>query len=299
MQEQFSIPILFLVFNRPEKTELTFNQIRKAKPKYLYIAADGYRTEKEGEKYKCEQVREIVQRIDWPCLTKYLFRDNNLGCSLAIKSAIDWFFSEIECGIILEDDCFPELSFFPYCKELLDLYKNEAQIMMISGCNLNIKSGTSSYYFSKYGQIWGWATWKRAWERYEMEVKIKEGEIQFNSRKEEKFWLNNFTNIIWDVQWAVYTMWKNKGIAILPNSNLVKNIGFGKDATNYLDENNNAANLKTQSIVFPLNHPQNIITNHKIDNKIFYKYYYKTFYNRLINALKVKWINIFHNISHK
>lgn len=297
MEEQFSTPILFLVFNRPEKTKIVFNQIKKIQPLNLFIAADGYRPEKEGEKYKCEQVKAIIKNIDWPCSPRFLFRDKNLGCSVAVKSAIDWFFGETESGIILEDDCLPDQSFFPYCRELLDKYKNDEHVMMISGSNLNVESGLYSYYFSKYGQIWGWATWKRAWSKYETTIQVNTKLIHFNTKKEESFWLRNFNTIIWDVQWAVYTIWKNNGIAILPNSNLITNIGFGRDATYYVDENNNAANLKTKSLEFPLKHPQHIDVNMDIDNKIFQKYYFQSFYKRIINALRVKWI-LFLSSSH-
>ena len=285
-QEQFTIPILFMVFNRPEITERTFNQIRQQRPLYLYIEADGYRMEKEGEREKCEQVRAIVKNIDWPCTPKYLFRDMNLGCDKACKSAIDWFFNEIECGIIIEDDCLPDPSFFPYCEELLDRYKKEEKIMMISGTNLKIESGTSSYYFSKYGQIWGWATWKRAWIKYEPEMDINNKKIQFNTKDEDKYWRNNFATRYWDPQWAVYTMWLNKSFAILPNRNLVTNIGFGKEATHYDDENSITAGIATKSMEFPMKHPREIVVDNKVDNEFFYKFYYQSFYKRLYNILR-------------
>jgi len=269
MKESFLTPVLFLVFNRPDKTQLVFEQIRAIKPKFLYIAADGPRMNKEKEFQKCNEVRAIVENIDWDCEPKFLYRDENLGCSTAIVSAIDWFFENEEFGIIFEDDCLPDLSFFPYCSELLEKYKDDKRVMMISGTNLGMKSGSSSYFFSKYGQIWGWASWRRAWVNFERNVQINDKDIKYNSFQEKKFWKRNFSRIIWDVQWAIYSIWKNNGIAILPNVNLISNIGFDSDATNYTDENSANAKIRTSSIDFPLVHPNIIKINPEFDNKLF------------------------------
>lgn len=284
--QQYSVPILFMVFNRPDKTEITFNQIRKQKPRVLYVAADGPRSDREGEKEKCEQVRSLVHNIDWPCSTKYLFRDKNLGCYNACLSAINWFFSEVEMGIIIEDDCLPHTSFFPYCEELLKKYKDDDRIMMISGTNLNIESGSSSYYFSRYGQIWGWATWRKSWLKFEPEMDVNNKRILFNNKNEEKYWRKNFTTPYWDVQWAVYSMWLNNGLAVMPNTNLVTNIGFGKEATHYVDENSITAGIDSKSITFPLIHPHDFVVDAKRDNEFFYKYYYQSYSKRIINKLK-------------
>lgn len=284
--QQYSVPILFMVFNRPDKTEITFNQIRKQKPLTLYIAADGPRSDREGEKEKCDQVRLLVHKVDWPCSVKYLFRDINLGCYNACLSAINWFFGEVEMGIIIEDDCLPHHSFFPYCRELLEKYKDDEKIMMISGTNLNIESNSSSYYFSRYGQIWGWATWRKSWLKFEPEMDANNKKILFNTRDEEKFWRKNFTTPFWDVQWAVYSMWLNNGLAIMPNTNLVTNIGFGKEATHYVDENSITAGIDSKSMTFPLIHPRDFIVDIKKDNEFFYKFYFQSYSERIINKLK-------------
>jgi len=289
MEESFLTPILFLVFNRPDKTKLVFDKIRAIKPKYLYIAADGPRKNKENEFQKCNEVRSIVGNIDWDCEPKFLFRHENLGCSAAITSAIDWFFQNVECGIIFEDDCLPDLSFFPYCRELLQKYKDDNKVMMISGSNLGMKSGDSSYFFSNYGQIWGWATWRRAWEKYERTVNIKDKDIKFNSTQEKNYWRKNFSKIIWDVQWAVYSVWKNNGIAILPNVNLISNIGFGSDATNYTDKNNINSEIDTNPMIFPLTHPNTIMVKTEVDNKIFNHSYFVPLYKRIIRGIKSRY----------
>ena len=235
---QFDIPILFLIFNRPDTTSLVFNEIRKVKPKKLYIAADGPRNLKE-EKI-CLECRSISEKIDWECDLKLLYRKENLGCQMAVSEAITWFFENNEMGIILEDDCLPLPSFFPFCKELLIKYKDEENIMHISGNNFqlgNDKNEQSSYYFSRYPHIWGWATWKRAWIKYDIEMK---NYPKLLSNQEFVKYADNFILKLvyekklstWDSQWLYSVNFEN-GLSILPRYNLVKNIGFSeKNATN-------------------------------------------------------------------
>lgn len=152
--------VLFLVFNRPETTKTVFEAIRKAKPKRLYIAADGPRKHREGENEKVSSVRQIVTYVDWPCDVKTLFRDENLGCKSAVSGAITWFFNHEEEGIILEDDCLPHPDFFPFCESLLKRYANDERIWVITGNNFQngIQRGEASYYFSRYNHVWGWAS---------------------------------------------------------------------------------------------------------------------------------------------
>ena len=235
---QFDIPILFLIFNRPDTTSLVFNEIRKVKPKKLYIAADGPRSLKEEK--LCLECRTISEKIDWECDLKLLYRKENLGCQMAVSEAITWFFENNEMGIILEDDCLPLPSFFPFCKELLIKYKDEENIMHISGNNFqlgNDKNEQSSYYFSRYPHIWGWATWKRAWLKYDIEMK---NYPKLLSNQEFVKYADNFILKLvyekklstWDSQWLYSVNFEN-GLCILPRFNLVKNIGFSeKNATN-------------------------------------------------------------------
>ena len=158
-------PVLFLVFNRPETTRRVFEAIRTAKPSRLYIAADGPRLEREGERANCEEVRKIALEVDWECDVKTLFRDENLGCKRAVSEGISWFFEHEDEGIILEDDCLPDRSFFSFCKDLLERYRHDTRIMVISGVNFQQgrKRTEYSYYFSIYPHCWGWATWRSAW----------------------------------------------------------------------------------------------------------------------------------------
>ena len=177
-------PILFLIFNRLDTTRRVFEEIRKQKPRQLFVASDGPRVNKDGEREIVEKTRKLVlDNIDWECEVKTLFRGENLGCKIAVSSAIDWFFENIEEGIILEDDCLPAQSFFGYCEELLEKFREDGRISVISGDNFQFgwRNTSDSYYFSKNCHIWGWATWRRAWERYDVEMKTYP-----NFKKKEK-----------------------------------------------------------------------------------------------------------------
>jgi hypothetical protein len=160
--------VLFLVFSRPHLTAQVMATIRAAQPKRLYVAADGPR-KRPGEDELCNEARRIATEVDWPCEVRTLFRDTNLGCRVGVSTAMDWFFEHEKEGIILEDDCVPSQSFFPYCAELLDRYRDDARIMCISGDNPRARpvQRRESYVFSRYPLIWGWATWQRAWRLYD------------------------------------------------------------------------------------------------------------------------------------
>lgn len=256
----FETPILFLIFNRPDTTEKVFAEIKKQKPKYLFIAADGPRKDKEGELAKCELTRKVVlDHVDWKCEVKTLFRSENLGCGLAVSEAITWFFDNVEQGIILEDDCLPHPTFFNYCEILLNRYKGDNEIMTISGNNFQdgIQRGDGSYYFSKYTHIWGWATWRRAWLQYDFYMEKWPNYLEnklwtkCNGNTEQYFyWKSVFEKTYkgeintWDYQLA-FASWCENNLNILPNVNLVENIGFGADATHTKDGNNKFSNMDT------------------------------------------------------
>ena len=242
----FNTPVLFLVFNRPELTKRVFEQIRKIQPTFLYIAADGPRLNKQGEDKICAEVKNIIlSNIDWDCEVKTLFREQNLGCGKAVSEAIAWFFEHVEEGIILEDDCLPDLSFFEYCESLLETYRHNENVFMISGDNFRFGNSTvkTSYTFSKYCNIWGWATWKRSWNlySYKMEdwpVESARGILQavLKNKDEVEYWEKAFNGFFegkidtWDYQ-LQYTCWKEKLLCVEPAVNLIMNIGFGEGAT--------------------------------------------------------------------
>jgi hypothetical protein len=234
---RFDVPILFLIFNRVEQTRIVFEEIRKRQPKKLFIAADGPRATVKGESLQCSLTKEaVLNGIDWDCEVKTLFRDKNLGCGKAVSSAIDWFFDHVEEGIILEDDCVPDPSFFPFCGELLEKYRDNEQVMHISANNLQqgIIRGNESYYFSRLVHIWGWATWRRAWKKYDFTLNRYCNYPKDDVHPRFQNWIKQIKEGIldtWDVQWSM-SVWWNKGIAIIPETNLVKNIGYGdKNAT--------------------------------------------------------------------
>ncbi len=247
-------PILFLTFNRPDKTARVFDAIKKAQPKKLYLASDGPRKTKEGEEKLVLETREIISAIDWDCAVYKLYREENLGCKKAVSSAISWFFEHEEMGIVLEDDCLPHETFFPYAESMLHRYKEDESIFHINGSNLlpieALSSVDTTYYFSKNVHVWGWATWKRAWEKYSLEMEgldsletQKTIRAQFADKKISSFWLSLFNHIrknqtdTWDAQWA-FTVLKNNGVCVTPRVNLIENIGFDASATHTKNDDN-------------------------------------------------------------
>lgn len=248
----FNTPILFLVFNRPDTTKQVFERIKEVKPTKLYIAADGPRENKLGEKELVEQTRQmVIKGIDWPCEVKTLFRDENLGCGKAVSTAIDWFFENNEYGIILEDDILVDLTFFLFCENMLSYYIDDERIMMISGLNIanSWKTKYYDYIFANYGSVWGWATWKRAWKHYDFNLSFWANEFErqqfikmsFLSIEEQNHRIHLYNELYtkkidtWDYQWTVAKL-RNNGLTIIPTVNLVKNIGFSLNATHTLVE---------------------------------------------------------------
>jgi hypothetical protein len=270
--EQFQTPILFLVFNRPDITARTFDEIRKAKPCRLYVAADGPRIDKEGEAEQVIKVKKIATMVDWECEVKTLFRENNLGCKEAVSGAITWFFQQEEKGIILEDDCLPNPDFFHFCKNMLNHYRCNKKPLTITGSNFQngIKRGNSSYYFSKYAHCWGWATWSKTWHYYDGDISfwpLWKDSADFNNKFPDKvernYWKKIF-NITYAKKidsWAypfIACMMKQGCLTIVPNSNLISNIGFGENSTHTKDLKDKLSNLPTKKLENIIIHPKNI-----------------------------------------
>lgn len=293
-----STPILYLIFNRPKLTGRTFEAIRKVKPQRLYIAGDGPRTGKgPAEQNLVRETRELVlQKIDWPCDVKTLFRDNNLGCGRAVSEAISWFFEQEEMGIILEDDCLPDLSFFRFCEELLIYHKDNGKIGHIGGINYlgNRVNLRESYYYSNLNQIWGWATWRRAWKNYDHKMthwpEWKSHKMVKNfspNSSSARFWNYYFEETFkgnidsWGFKWTFAT-WKNGLWSILPKTNLVQNIGFGIDATHTKNKQKINQADKFYSIKFPLIHPEGAQIDTKADASVMKKYFSLQFSARRI-----------------
>lgn len=279
-------PILFLVFNRPDTTKQVFSKIREVKPKQLFVAADGARGHKEDEQAKVEEVRKLVlENIDWNCEVKTLFRDKNLGCGKAVSEAITWFFDNVEQGIILEDDTLPDLSFFPFCEELLDRYKDDERVMMISGFNaLGTYPSAASYIFSRIGAIWGWATWAKAWKHYDTNYglweKAKEQQVlanlfikdanqaEYRKRVLEKTFNKEIDT--WDYFWT-FARLTQSGMSIVSSLNLIQNIGFGEDATHTTARNTLLENVPVFTIEKNIKHPLFVFIDENFDNYIYYR----------------------------
>ncbi len=297
---KLNVPVLFLIFNRPDTTQRVFNEIRKAAPPKLFVSADGPRENKPGEFEKCQATRDIIKHVDWDCEVFTNFRDKNSGCKIAVSSGISWFYENVEEGIILEDDCLPCLSFFRFCEELLEKYRDDERIMQIGGTNLlnGWQRDDSSYYFSQYGAIWGWASWRRAWKHYDVnmklwpEVKAKKMFFDwFDHKREIQFWLNIYDKVYlgqidtWDYQWD-FAKRINLGLGIVPKVNLVSNIGFREDATHTKDKKHAFAELECLNIEFPLRYPKVLRRNKISDNRFFDTFIKQSFLKRVISKLK-------------
>ena len=241
---QLNRAILFLVFNRPQTTKIVFEAIRNAKPVRLYINADGPRQNRQDDVDNIAAVKAIFDKIDWPCEVITNYNTENFGCLNAVSGGISWFFEHEKAGIILEDDCFPDASFFTFCDLMLTRYASNEKIMHIGGNSYQDSNPnkTNSYFYSRYNHIWGWATWRRAWNLYDPKLEKwpsqKENKLLttiLNYSKAEKYWTKKFDKthageFVWDYRWT-YSIWSNHGLAVLPWNNLVKNIGLDQQST--------------------------------------------------------------------
>jgi hypothetical protein len=271
-------PVVLIIFNRPETTKQVFEEIRRAKPKKLFVIADGPRKQRKGEDQKCKETRAIINKVDWECEVHKNYSNENLGCKVRVASGLDWVFEQVEEAIILEDDCVPHPSFFQFCQELLEKYRYDDRIVLISGDSFHSgKQRTNdSYYFSRYNHVWGWASWKRAWKNFDIDMKhwpsIRDGNWLFDilqNRELTKYWYRKFEETYfgkidsWAYIW-LFAGWLNNQLSILPNQNLITNIGFGDNATH--TKNDTAiTNLPLEEVNFPLSHPNFVIRDARTD----------------------------------
>jgi hypothetical protein len=270
-------PVAFLIFNRPDTTARVFAEIARARPPKLLVVADGARADRPGEREACRAAREVVERVDWSCEVLTDFAEENMGCRRRVSRGITWVFEQVEEAIILEDDCLPDPSFFPFCEELLARFREDERVMMVSGDNFQFgrRRTPYSYYFSRMMHIWGWATWRRAWRHYDVDLRLW-AELRETSwladllgdDEAAAFWRDTFDKTsaghdTWDFQW-VFTCWAQNGLAALPARNLVSNIGFGVAATHTKAETR-AANLPAGALEFPLSHPPHMIRDREAD----------------------------------
>jgi hypothetical protein len=247
----------------------------------------------------CQQARALIDRVDWDCEVITNFAERNMGCKLRVSSGINWIFEQVEEAIILEDDCLPDPSFFRFCDEMLERYRDNHRVSLVSGGNLQFgqSRGTGSYYFSKYTHIWGWASWRRAWKHYDRDLTLwpafrDQGLVEqlFETPGEQAYWRNSFqwvhegTLDTWDVSWT-FTALTHGLLQIVPNVNLISNIGFGANAT-HTHVVGVHANLPTQAIEFPLRHPSFVLADIEADRYIATDQLAPSFYKRQWRRIK-------------
>jgi hypothetical protein len=274
-------PVAFIIFNRPDRTAKVFDAIRQARPPMLLVAADGPRVNRLKEAEKCAETRSIIDRVDWPCEVLTNYSDINMGMKQREATAFSWVFDIVEEAILLEDDCLPHDTFFPYCEEMLHRYRDDQRIMTISGDNTPLgnsrnRQTQNSYYFSIYPRTWGWATWRRAWHHYDIEMKqwpsIRDEkwlEDILRSSGEVKYWKSTFQSgydgfNTWDYQW-VLCCWLQNALSIIPTNNLITNLGFDEHGTNTQDMDDPRSLVPTQAMQFPLQHPPFMIPDRQAD----------------------------------
>jgi hypothetical protein len=270
-------PVILSVFNRPETTLRVFEAIAQAKPKRLFVFADGPRSAADAD--QCAQTLAIVEQVDWACDAQYHYSDTNLGCRERFKSGLDWAFSEVDEAIVLEDDCVPDPTFFRFSQDMLERYRHDPRVMMVGGANYlgHWKEDRQSYHFSRFGTTWGWASWKRAWAFYDVSMsawgdeRVKErirdlladDELfALQARRFDRLYGEPNDRHSWDLQWLL-TRLDHSGLAIVPSVNLVDNIG------NYdgrgLPPDHPLNNLKVAPLVFPLRSPGAVAADREYD----------------------------------
>jgi len=275
-------PIAYIVFNRPQHTEKTFAVLREQRPSKLFIIADGPRQGHSTDIERCAAVRNIIANVDWPCEVYRKYAECNLGLKENVSRGIDWVFAHVEQAIVLEDDCVAHSDFFRFCDELLERYADNEQVAVITGNNFQNgrKRGNASYYFSKYNHCWGWATWRRAWQKYQGDLPFWPNWYQSADWREkipdiveQRYWAKIFERVhagkidSWAYPWTA-SLWFREGLTATPNVNLVSNIGFGPDSTHTGSADNHQANLAT-SPLGKLTHPCQIEQDIVADRYVF------------------------------
>ncbi|QDT07919.1 hypothetical protein K227x_63480 [Rubripirellula lacrimiformis] len=281
----FDVPIAFVTFNRPDSARATFQCIQRLQPRTLFLISDGPRADRDGEAERVAQTRQVTDQIDWDCDVTRIYADDNLGCGRRISSGITQALQSVERLIVMEDDCVADASFFPFCQSVLDRYADDERVMAVSGNNFQQgrRRGDASYYFSKYPHCWGWATWRRAWQQFDLGIPDwpafrDAGGLRSvcSSQREIQYWTEIFDKVhqgqsqSWAFPWTLAT-WMNHGLTVLPQVNLVRNTGFGEDAT-HTRKSNSTSNLPTCSID-QIQHPgwivQDVDADQFTDNLVF------------------------------
>ena len=281
----FNTPVAIFSFNRPQLTERLIGILAQIKPRRILIVSDGPRPHVADDVEKCAAVRRLFDNLSWNCRIDRNFAESNMGSFSRNSTGISWVFDQVEEAILLEDDCMPDLSFFPYCEELLGKYRDDARVGLISGNNfLNQKAGRQSvsYFFSGYATTWGWASWRSTWQRVNLDMPYwkdfrDSGELRavLHTREEEKYWKRIYNaieerrmNNAWDYQLILSCLRFNM-LTVVPSVNLVSNIGFGPDGTHCINADSPLNDIPLGELRFPLSHPEKVGPSGSTDFKIF------------------------------
>lgn len=308
----FTTPILVIIFNRPDFAKNIYESLNQLQPAKLYVVSDGPRSKEE--ELDIQKSRNIFKAIEWECEVSYNYSDVNLGLRKRISSGITWAFEKEEKLIILEDDCIPHADFFKYCNNLLSKYKDDERIMCINGSNLNPKISenfSETYFFSRYSNSWGWATWKRAWNLFDSElVGLEDKEIYKNfannlprKYRSKAYWIFMLSKVkqqkidSWAYRW-MFTLWINNGLAIVPQSNLIQNIGNDYRST-HTKGDLHYINIKTSTLKQNnFEEPELYIPNTCYDNWLEDSIYSKTIVNRILWAAN-RLLSVFSNYKQR
>ncbi|HYD63870.1 hypothetical protein [Azospirillum sp.] len=276
-----NVPVAVIIFRRPEQTARVMDAVRAVRPRQLFIVADGPRADRPGEAEACEEARRIATLVDWDCECKTNFAPANMGLRRRMSSGISWVYENVDRAILLEDDCLPHPTFFRYCEELLERYLHDERVMMISGDNAHGYTDSYSYYFNRYALIWGWATWRRAWAHFDLEMSqwpvladtdwLKD---VLGDRRAINFWYDwyqrNYEGFnSWATPWML-SCWHNAGLSANASVNAISNIGYGEGATH--TTNSGVGEIRSAApltpISFPLRHPPEVVRNANADDFI-------------------------------
>jgi hypothetical protein len=237
--DQFDVPVALFVFNRPDVSARVFAEVARVRPRQLFLICDGARASRAGEAERVQAVRRIVTAVTWPCDVRTNFADSNQGCKVRVSSGISWVFEHVDRAVILEDDCLPSPAFFRYCREMLLHYEDDMRVFAVSGTNLSGVDAQPAHYYSNFSLMWGWATWRSRWACYRLSpddyVEVLR-RMWWRRPVAWMYWTRVYRSLArgdidtWDYQW-ILTVWRNSAVCVRPTVNLVRNIGFGVDAT--------------------------------------------------------------------
>lgn len=290
------VPVLLVVYNRPDKTRRVLETVAEFQPRRLYVAADGPRPQDPVDADRCARTRALFDGLGWSCELNTLFQSSHLGLKRGEVAAFDWFFSCVEAGIVLEDDCLPSSDFYPFCAELLNRYFDSPRVLMISGHNTLVEwdAGGASYVFNRTPATWGWAGWRRAWSLYDpamtswgdpkarraVRARLSKAEFRIMKRRFDRVFHGGYDT--WDFAW-VFAVLLADGVCVMPWRNLVTNIGFDADATHTRLAWPHERGVSTKRLDFPLTHPARIEPDPGFDGELFRRRFPPT--RRIVEAL--------------